>query len=105
MHTLSVVGHAGYSGEGNDIVCAGVSAIVYALLGFLHNQPDKEKRLTGRVESGETVIFWQGDDQASSSAFRMAEIGLLQIAQKYPEYVKFDDDTEADFETADSRAV
>ena len=91
MHTLAVVGHAGYSSDGNDIVCAGVSAVVYALLGFLHNLPDNGKRLTDRVESGETVIFWQGDNVESSCAFRMAEIGLLQIAQRYPEYVTFAD--------------
>ncbi len=30
---LAVRGHAGYGGQGQDIVCAGVSALVYALAG------------------------------------------------------------------------
>ena len=86
-HSLLVVGHAGYSDSGTDIVCAGASAVVYALLGFLHNVRDKENRLTVSVESGETMVLWRGNQAEVAAAFHMAVIGLAQIAQKYPRYV------------------
>lgn len=89
-HSLLVVGHAGYSSEGNDIVCSGVSAVVYALLGFLHNSPDSENRLTASADSGEAMIFWRGTDEGTAAAFHMAVIGLAQIAQKYPDYVSIE---------------
>ena len=89
-HSLLVVGHAGYSDEGKDIVCSGVSAVVYALLGFLHNSPDREDRLTASVDSGETMIFWRGTGADITAAFHMALIGLAQIAQKYPDNVSME---------------
>ena len=86
-HSILVAGHAGYSSEGNDIVCAGVSAVVYALLGFLHNVPDRKERLTASIDSGETMIFWRGVSEDITAAFHMAVIGLAQIARKYPDFV------------------
>ena len=89
-HRLTVVGHADYDDHGNDIVCAGCSGIVYALLGFLHNQEGADMRLTASVESGETLILWFGWDTAVEAAFEMAVIGLAQIAKRYPEHVAVD---------------
>ena len=89
-HSLVVVGHAGYSSEGNDIVCSGVSAIVYSLLGFLHNVSDKDRRMTASVESGENLIFWRGNSEEVNAAFKMAVIGLAQMAQKYPDHVSIE---------------
>ena len=86
-HSLVVVGHAGYSSEGNDIVCSGVSAIVYSLLGFLHNAVDKDDRLTASVDSGESLIFWKGNSVEVNAAFQMAVIGLAQMAKKHPHHV------------------
>ncbi len=87
-HSLLVAGHAGYSNTGQDIVCAGVSAVVYALLGFLHNISDWENRLTTAVNSGEAVILWRGNCEEIDAAFRMTVIGLVQIAGAYPRYIR-----------------
>lgn len=89
-HMLTVVGHADYDDQGKDIVCAGCSGIVYALLGFLHNQRLADTRLMASVESGETMILWSGGDTAVEAAFQMAVIGLAQIAQRYPDHVAVD---------------
>ena len=89
-HSIVVVGHAGYSNAGNDIVCSGVSAVVYSLLGFLHNLPDKENRLTASAEKGECIVFWRGNGKEAAAGFQMAVIGLAQLARKYPEYVSIE---------------
>lgn len=89
-HRLTVVGHADYDHHGKDIVCAGCSGVVYALLGFLHHQRRADARLTARVERGETTILWRGGEAAVEAAFQMALIGLAQIARRYPQHVRVD---------------
>lgn len=86
VYALTLEGHAGYN-PGNDVVCAALSATVYALVGYLHNAGahlygmDEET-----VEPGHVVLWFRGDGQVGA-AFRMAAIGLLQIARQYPAYV------------------
>ena len=83
-HRLSVTGHAGYATHGNDIVCAGVSGISYALLGYLHNIGcDITKAHT---DSGQLQLDVMGDEM-TAGAFNMALVGYLQIAKKYPQHV------------------
>jgi uncharacterized protein YsxB (DUF464 family) len=83
-HRLSVTGHAGYAAHGNDIVCAGVSGISYALLGYLHNIGcDITKAHT---DSGELLLDVRGDEM-TTGAMDMALVGYLQIAKKYPQHV------------------
>lgn len=84
-HELAIFGHAGYAKAGEDIVCAGVSAIGYALLGFLRNTTEA-KGLSFLEESGNLVVSAQGGERVSA-AFEMAYIGLAQIQRSYPQYV------------------
>lgn len=79
MLSLKMRGHAGYSDTGADIVCAAVSGIFYALLGFLANE-DSGLRI-GSVESGNVDISCL---EQYSSYMRLAYIGFLQIALSYP---------------------
>ena len=83
-YILSARGHS----TGSPEVCAGVSAILYALLGFLENCPDKEifYRETG---SGHVTLDCQGGATVRA-AFDMANIGLLQIQAKHPDYISVD---------------
>lgn len=85
-NTLSVSGHAGFSTAGNDIVCAGVSAVTYALLGWLENNRDSGIFVSSDVQSGE-VLIQAGRTKEADTAFEVALIGLLQIAQSYPDHV------------------
>lgn len=85
-HSLAVVGHAGYNDQGKDIVCAGVSAIIYALLGWLENNRDKVSFIRTGVESGEVLVALEGGQEAKT-VFEVATIGLEQIAAKYPDHV------------------
>lgn len=86
FHSLVVAGHAGYAEEGNDIVCAGVSAITYALLGWVENNRDKVSFVHTSVGSGEVLVSCEGGQDAHT-AFEVATIGLEQIAAKYPNHV------------------
>ena len=85
-HHLEIKGHAGYSEQGGDIVCAGVSAITYTLLGFLNNREDDIWHLRAHTESGNAAVTCTGDHHIDT-AFEMAVIGYAQIANQYPDNV------------------
>lgn len=85
-YALWMRGHADYH-PGNDIVCAGASAIVCALAGYLHNaQGHLYELLEERLEHGDACIRFRGD-AAAGEAFKMALVGLLQLQESYPEHL------------------
>lgn len=77
---LTMDGHA----TGSEVVCAGASAIVYALAGYLANTDCVHE---SDLESGKAKVSCVGD-KGVQAAFRMAGIGLAQLAQQYPQYIK-----------------
>lgn len=83
-HRLSVKGHAGYAAHGDDIVCAGVSGISYALLGYLNHAGCDISE--ARADSGDLLIDARGG-ALIAGAFDMAMVGYLQISRKYPQCV------------------
>lgn len=85
-HGLTAIGHA----TGSREVCAAVSAIVYALGGYLKNlEQDGAAALHSfMLESGAAEIEASGEE--AMPAFGMAAIGLIQIAAKYPDQVAVD---------------
>lgn len=82
---LKMWGHAGYSESGGDIVCAAVSGIFYALLGYLKNQ-DLGLKINS-LGSGLADIECGFDGE---EAMKLCCIGLLQIALTYPGTVSVD---------------
>lgn len=88
-HSLLILGHAGYASKGNDIVCAGVSAVVYSLLGYLENHGEDLEYINTSIESGETQISCEGGEK-TAAVFELTAIGLAQISQKYPDHVAID---------------
>lgn len=85
---LCLQGHA----VGSPEVCAGISAIVYALAGYLKNAEAENRAniYTIDLNSGNVELQVTGDDR-TGGAFESAIIGLKQIAQKYPDYLKIYD--------------
>lgn len=86
---LTITGHAAVGeDETGKLVCASVSGIAFALLGWLKNA-----ELTGigamTHESGDVRIDVCGDARLRT-AFEVAVIGLMQAAQSYPQYVTCD---------------
>lgn len=71
---VTVSGHAGYAPAGRDIVCAAVSALVYALAGYLEE--------TGQAER---VDIRRGfADIRGTAALALVRCGVEQLAQAYP---------------------
>ena len=77
VHKIECIGHA----TGSEQMCAAVSGIMMALAGYLVNHNNKGIRHMN-LASGNNLIVFKGSD----AAFEMAKIGLLQIAQSYPQY-------------------
>ena len=78
---LTAKGHAGYSESGKDIVCAGISTILYALAGYVSNYgPDSHIRMA----PGDVEIACSGEMQ---QVFLMTYIGLAQLAEKFPKNI------------------
>lgn len=85
-HLLMLNGHADYAMHGEDIVCAGASSIVYALLGWLENHSDDLEYIDSDVHEGDVRIACEGGEQ-TAAVFAMTAIGLLQLADSYPDHV------------------
>ena len=78
-YSVVSVGHATASAE----ACAGVSAILYALAGWLRNSG---VRHGASLEPGDALI-WFDAGPGAEAVMDMTVIGLAQIAEKYPESV------------------
>ena len=85
-HSLTMEGHANYADHGDDIVCAGASSIVFALLGWLENNGQDQEFNSCEVESGNVRIYCEGGAR-TAAAFEMTVIGLAQLADSYPDHV------------------
>ena len=88
-HELTMTGHADYSVYGDDIVCAGASAIVFALLGWLENNSEDLEYIVSDVHSGNVRLTCEGGER-TAAAFEMTTIGLLQLADAYEDHVEID---------------
>ena len=88
-HTLVVLGHANYAEYGKDIVCAGVSALVQALIGWIEENYYKAECISVDPKEGEVIISCEGGEDIAA-IFHMASIGLAQIADSYPDHVQID---------------
>lgn len=88
-HTLTVRGHASYGEYGKDIVCAGVSALVQALIGWAENKPYIIECVDVNEKNGEVLIECQGGEDVAA-VFYMTAIGVEMIADSYPEHVDID---------------
>lgn len=88
-HSLSVHGHANYDKYGKDIVCAGVSALIQALIGWAENHPHIIECVNIDDQNGEVIIECQGEEDVAA-VFYMTAIGVEQIAEAYPNHVDID---------------
>jgi uncharacterized protein YsxB (DUF464 family) len=86
--SLSMTGHADYN-AGNDIVCAGCSALYYALIGTLENKDAHVNNFIESSESGYAKVSFSGD-LVSRTVFETVIVGLLQIEKTYPDNVSIE---------------
>ena len=80
-------GHAGYADHGQDIVCAGISAILYAVANILDDMganayiEEEENRL--RVK----IVDRSYQDPAIQAVLRVAWMGADGIKQEYGKFL------------------
>ncbi len=90
---VTAKGHAGFAPEGQDIVCAGVSALLYTAGRYLRAMDQ-----AGKLRTAPTVRLNPGDvkleakpkavnSRECETVFRFLELGLTEIAGKYPGYI------------------
>lgn len=84
-YDLKIEGHAYYAPEGQDIVCAAVSALALALHGWLAAHP--EICLWASRDSDGSARFLFHRTPGSRIAYEVISAGLNSIAAEYPEYV------------------
>lgn len=82
---IVVEGHAGFAPLGQDIVCAGVSALTQTLVQALDVLVPEEASFY--IEPGKAVIQFQTHSEKSRLLARSFFIGIEMIARTYPENV------------------
>lgn len=85
---FSVKGHAGYAQEGQDIICAAVSAICYTAVGYFDTKRFDGKDICFRERSG--LMIFRVPEIPDGESFTQAQavleamiIGLKQVETSY----------------------
>ena len=104
---LKAYGHAGYAPHGQDIVCAGVSALLYGLVSFLKGSLSIATA-GGPCVAGECSSPWveEGDGTLTvevtsprplyREALDLTVAGISLIAACYPAYVTLENNRKGD---------
>ena len=78
------IGHAGYADAGDDIVCAGVSALVINTVNSIENFTEDEFHIDMEAESGAISLRFQGDTSSGSQLLiKSLVLGLQGIQNSY----------------------
>jgi uncharacterized protein YsxB (DUF464 family) len=89
LAAVRAFGHADFAVAGEDVVCAGVSAILQAArLGL---EQHAKIPLEARQQSGELEMTWPAsvrDDPAAVAIVETAELAVRQIAEQFPQHVR-----------------
>lgn len=94
-HQITVEGHAGYSEEGNDIVCAGISVLTINLVNSLETLSEdafcvKEEEETGLID---IRLSYEDDEEPSFEAEILIEsfiIGMTNLSENYSDYLSLE---------------
>lgn len=79
---VTVFGHAGYAPHGQDIVCAGVSALFQTLALSAEDAQVEQWPLQARIRAAPT--------EHNRILFQAFALGCEEIAKQYPDYVKIE---------------
>lgn len=83
---LTADGHAGYAEAGNDIVCAGISALVQSLVYSL--EALTSDRIRYQIGPGHMEVKYKDLSEQGRLLVDSFFIGVSDIAAAYPEYVQ-----------------
>lgn len=85
LRSCSLNGHAGYSDNGDDIVCAAVSVLCAALDASCMSHSSYNS--SGTMGSGDFHAAYTGYSDAVNGRFDMFETGLRLIERQYPQCI------------------
>ena len=83
---IRVIGHSGYAPHGQDIVCAGVSALSQSLIASIEDLT--EDRPVYTIAPGIFKIEKKNLSEKSKFLVDSFFIGICGIADAYPDYVR-----------------
>lgn len=89
---LHCKGHAGGGPAGQDIICAGISALTMALLNQLNEEEEKGTiRSRWTMEPGEMILKAEAKEPRHKKTirdyYRVVIMGLRAMAENYPEHI------------------
>lgn len=85
-HCITVTGHAGYAPIGQDIVCAGVSALVTAFVTSVEELTTDE--IQADMTAGNAVIRYGNLSARAQLLMDSFFLGVGMIADEYGEFVQ-----------------
>lgn len=83
---LSVVGHAGYGKVGFDIVCAGISTLVFTLKESLELYTSDCVEFF--IADGKVIASWTKLSEKGALLLNSFIVGALMLANDYPDNIK-----------------
>lgn len=83
---IDISGHAGYADAGQDIVCAGVSALTYTLIDAAEKARENGAYADITVEAGHVHIVTQCGEN-HNYALDAIFSGIKLLHSQYPEYI------------------
>lgn len=83
---ITVSGHAEYAEIGKDIVCAGVTALTQTLVSSLEELTVNDVEYD--ISSGRADIHYRNLSEAGKLLVDSFFIGICQIADEFPDYVR-----------------
>lgn len=83
---LSVVGHAGYGKVGYDIVCAGISTLVFTLKESLELYTSDCVEFF--IADGKVIASWSKLSEKGALLLNSFIVGALMLANDYPDNIK-----------------
>lgn len=85
---IAITGHAGYAQIGDDIVCAGISALTFALIYAFEALNADVVDVSG--DSVRIQARYDDDDaEYIQGVVDMAQWGYMALADKYPDYLDY----------------
>lgn len=83
---IKISGHAGYAPQGQDIVCAAVSAITQTLIKSIEDLTSD--KIECEISPGKADIRYRNLSEKSRTLVDSFFIGICMIADEYPENVR-----------------
>lgn len=83
---ITVAGHACYAPAGQDIVCAGVTALTQTLIKSIEDLT--EDKIQYSISPGRVDINYGNLSERSRTLVDSFFIGICKVADEYPDYVR-----------------